>query len=218
MSFYVRSSLTGTFGGAFQNSDSSRAYPFTYTINSADTWERKTITITGDTSGTWNTTNGTGLQVCWGLGVGSTHSGTAGAWASGDFNSATGGTNLMGTSSATWYLTGVQVEVGETATDFEHRSYGEELALCQRYYEGYGIDYYVGFAGGQPNTGWALRPHIQFNTPKRAAPSLSYSNQSPNWSTTTINSSIGHFTVEVGTGTATTDPRPSFRWVADAEL
>jgi hypothetical protein len=135
LSFYVRSSLTGTFGGAVQNSASDRNYPFTYTINTADTWERKTITITGDTSGTWNTTNSTGLQVCWGLGVGSTYSGTAGAWAAGDINSATGGTNVIGTASATWYITGVQLEVGETATPFEHEGFGTTLEKCMRFFQ-----------------------------------------------------------------------------------
>lgn len=134
LSFYVRSSLTGTFGGAFQNNTSDRNYPFTYTINSANTWERKTITITGDTSGTWNTTNGTGLQVCWGLGVGSTYSGTAGAWASGDKNSATGAVSVIGTASATWYLTGVQVEVGEIASEFEYKKYSDTLYDCYRYF------------------------------------------------------------------------------------
>ena len=135
LSFYVRSSITGTHGGAFGNGSDDRNYPFTYTINSTDTWERKTITVAGDTSGTWATDTGRSLQVVWGLGVGSTYSGTAGAWASGDINSATGATTgVLGTLNATWYLTGVQLEVGETATPFEHRSYGDELALCQRYF------------------------------------------------------------------------------------
>jgi hypothetical protein len=136
LSFYVRSSITGTHGGAFGNGSDDRNYPFTYTINSADTWERKTITVAGDTSGTWATDTGRSLQVVWGLGVGSTYSGTAGAWASGDINSATGATTgVLGTLNATWYLTGVQLEVGEQATPFEHRSFGDELARCQRYYE-----------------------------------------------------------------------------------
>jgi hypothetical protein len=135
LSFYVRSSLTGTFGGALKNNDRDRAYPFSYTINSADTFERKEITITGDTSGTWvGSTNGMGLWVSFGLGVGSTRSGTAGAWGGGDMFSSTGATSVVGTSGATWYITGVQLEVGEQATPFEHRSFGEELALCQRYY------------------------------------------------------------------------------------
>jgi hypothetical protein len=135
LSFYVRSSITGTHGGAFGNGSDDRNYPFTYTINSADTWERKTITVAGDTSGTWATGTGRSLQVVWGLGVGSTYSGTAGAWASGDINSATGATtSVLGTLNATWYLTGVQLEVGETATPFEHEDYGTTLAKCQRYF------------------------------------------------------------------------------------
>jgi hypothetical protein len=135
LSFWVKSTLTGTFGGSFQNNDSNRAYPFTYTISAANTWEQKTVTITGDTTGTWNTTTGTGLQVVWGLGVGSTYSGTAGSWSANDYNSATGGTSVIGTLNATWQVTGVQLEKGSTATSFDYRPYGTELALCCRYYQ-----------------------------------------------------------------------------------
>lgn len=114
LSFYVRSSVTGTHGGAIGNGSDNRNYPFTYTISSADTWERKTITIPGDQTGTWATTSARSIQVTWGLGVGSTYSGTAGAWAAGDKNSATGATTaVIGTLNATWYLTGVKLEVGE---------------------------------------------------------------------------------------------------------
>jgi hypothetical protein len=134
LSFWVRSSLTGTFGGAISNSAQNRSYPFTYTISSANTFEQKTITITGDTSGTWLTTSGIGLRVIWGLGVGSTLSTTAGAWAAGEYYSATGATSVVGTNGATWYITGAQLEVGSVATPFERRDYGRELMLCQRYY------------------------------------------------------------------------------------
>ena len=135
VSFYVRSSITGTHGGAIGNGSDNRNYPFTYTISSADTWERKTITIPGDTTGTWATGTGRSIQITWGLGVGSTYSGTAGAWAAGDKNSATGATTgVLGTLNATWYLTGVQLEIGSTVTDFEHRSYAEELRDCHRYF------------------------------------------------------------------------------------
>ena len=134
LSFWVRSSLTGTFGGSFTNSAENRAYPFTYTISVANTWEQKSVTFAGDTSGTWLTTNGTGMEVIFGLGVGSTYSGTAGAWAGSAFYSATGATSVVGTNGATFYLTGVQLEVGSTATSFDYRPYGTELALCQRYY------------------------------------------------------------------------------------
>jgi len=135
LSFWVRSSLTGTFGGALQNEGFNRSYPFTYTISTANTWEQKSVTIAGDTSGTWNATNGVGIRVRFGLGVGSTYSGTAGAWAGSAFASATGATSVVGTNGATWYVTGVQLEVGSTATSFDYRPYGTELALCQRYYE-----------------------------------------------------------------------------------
>ena len=138
LSFYVRSSLTGTFGGAIGNGSDNRGYPFTYAISSANTWERKTVTFAGDTTGTWATDNGRSLQIVWGLGVGSTYSGTAGSWAGSDLNSATGAVSVIGTASATWYLTGVQLELGSNATPFEHRSYGEELARCQRYYASFG--------------------------------------------------------------------------------
>jgi hypothetical protein len=134
LSFWVRSSLTGTFGGAIRNSAEDRSYPFTYTISSANTWEQKTITVAGDTTGTWLTTNGIGIRVIFGLGVGSTYSGTAGAWAGANYYSATGATSVVGTSGATFYITGVQLEKGSTATSFDYRPYGTELALCQRYF------------------------------------------------------------------------------------
>jgi hypothetical protein len=134
VSFWVRSSLTGTFGGALRNAAANRSYPFSYAINSANTWEFKTITIAGDTTGTWLTTNGLGIQLLFSLGTGSTLSGTAGAWAAGSFVSATGATSVVGTDGATLYITGVQLEVGTQATSFEYRQYGTELNLCQRYY------------------------------------------------------------------------------------
>jgi len=134
ISFWVRSSLTGTFGGSLMNSAEVRSYPFTYTISSANTWEQKSVTIAGDQSGTWLTTNGIGLYMVFGLGVGSTYSGTAGAWAaSSTILSATGATSVVGTNGATWYVTGVQLEKGSTATSFDYRPYGTELVLCQRY-------------------------------------------------------------------------------------
>ena len=136
ISFWVRSSLTGTFGGSLANAIANRSYPFSYTISSANTWEQKSVTIAGDTSGTWvGATNGTGMVVYFGLGVGSTYSGTADAWAGANYLSATGATSVVGTNGATFYITGVQLEKGSTATSFDYRPYGTELALCQRYFE-----------------------------------------------------------------------------------
>lgn len=134
LSFWVRSSLTGTFGGAILNSAQTRSYPFSYTISVANTWEYKTITIPGDTTGTWLTDNGVGINVTFGLGVGSTFSAAAGAWTGSARLSATGATSVVGTNGATFYLTGVQLEVGSVATPFERRQFGAELTLCQRYF------------------------------------------------------------------------------------
>jgi hypothetical protein len=133
VSFKVYSSLTGTFGGALQNTAYTRSYPFSYSIPVANTWTTISVTIAGDTTGTWLTNNDTGVRVVFGLGVGSTYSGTAGAWAATEFHSATGATSVVGTSGATFYITGVQLEKGSTATAFDYRPYGTELALCQRY-------------------------------------------------------------------------------------
>ena len=116
LSFWVRSSLTGTFGGALRNSAGNRSYPFSYTISAANTWEYETITIAGDTSGTWLTNNGIGILLNFSLGTGSTFSGTAGAWSGSDFFSATGATSVVGTNGATFYITGVQLEAGSVAT------------------------------------------------------------------------------------------------------
>jgi len=149
LSFYVRSSLTGTFGGSLCNAAFNRSYPFTYTINSANTWEQKSITIAGDTTGTWiGSTNGIGIALYFNLGSGSSNIGTANAWASAGYVGATGDTSVIGTSGATFYITGVQLEVGDTATPFEHRPYDMELSRCWRYfYSGYAAGEYPGQAG-----------------------------------------------------------------------
>jgi hypothetical protein len=149
LSFQVYSSLTGTFGGVFQNNASNRSYPFTYSIPTANTWTTISVTVAGDTGGTWLTTNGTGISIKFNLGTGSTYSGTAGAWANTNYQSATGATSVVGTNGATWYITGVQLEKGSQATSFDFRSYGTELFLCQRYFEKatFNNGDYVGAAG-----------------------------------------------------------------------
>jgi hypothetical protein len=135
VSFWVRSSLTGTFGGVVQNANADYNYPFSYTISVANTWEQKTITITGPTTGTWATDNTQGLKVVWSLGCGSTRLGTAGAWSATRYEGVTGQTQLIATNGATFNITGVQVEKGSTATAFDYRPYGTELALCESYFQ-----------------------------------------------------------------------------------
>lgn len=179
LSFWVRSSLTGTFGGAINNSAFNRSYPFSYTISAANTWEYKTITIAGDTSGTWvGATNGIGIVVCIGLGAGTGRSGTAGSWSGSTFYNATGATSVVGTNGATWYITGVQLEAGTNASPFERRDYGRELMMCQRYYyQSWGSGGYVGvgnsFSGMPvPNTLSAAIGGTSFPVTMRAAPTI----------------------------------------------
>jgi hypothetical protein len=134
LSFWVYTSLTGTHSGALGNNGDARAYPFTFTVNSASTWEYKTVTIAGDTSGTWLKTNGIGIKVNFNLGAYSNMLGTAGAWTNGEIVGATGSVQVVTNNGATWYITGVQLEAGTTASPFEYRQYGTEFSLCQRYY------------------------------------------------------------------------------------
>jgi hypothetical protein len=132
LSFWVRSSLTGTFSGSLTNGSFNRSYIFDYTISSANTWTQISVTIAGDTSGTWNTTNGSGLIVYWNIGAGSNFVKTANAWGGLGWASS-GSTNLIATNGATLYITGVQLEAGTTASPFEYRQYTTELQLCERY-------------------------------------------------------------------------------------
>ena len=185
LSFWVRSSLTGTFGGSLRNGSGNRSYPFTYTISAANTWEYETITIAGDTTGTWTTgSNGIGIEVDFGLGAGSSFSGTAGAWAAGNFVSATGATSVVGTSGATWYITGVQLEVGTQATSFEYRQYTTELQLCQRYcinYRSADAGVYMRYGSGYANSTTNLEIFIYFPVTMRTNPSLTVTSTASNY-------------------------------------
>jgi hypothetical protein len=136
ISFWVKSSVTGTFGGSLWGASATEWYVFSYTINSANTWEYKTVNVPARTSGSFDVGTGTGLQLQFSLGAGSSRLTTAGSWINGatEYYGVTGQTNLIGTLNATWYVTGVQLEKGSTATSFDYRPYGTELALCQRYY------------------------------------------------------------------------------------
>jgi hypothetical protein len=167
LSLWVRSSLTGTFGGALLNAAQNRSYPFTYAISSANTWEKKSITIAGDTTGTWATDNSAGIRVTFGLGGGATYSGTAGEWVAAGKYTATSAVSVVGTNAATWHVTGVQLEVGSTATEFESRSFGEELALCERYFQ---LVPQVGLAYAGATT--TVDTCVPYRTPMRAAPTI----------------------------------------------
>ena len=169
LSFQVYSSLTGTFGGTLLNSAANRCYVFSYSIPTANTWTTISVTIAGDTTGTWLTTNGQGINVFFSLGSGSSVSGTAGSWGSTLYRSVTGATSVVGTNGATFYITGVQLEKGSTATSFDYRPYGTELQLCQRYYQRQSG--FLAIAGSSTSAGTS----INFGTEMRASPSLSVS-------------------------------------------
>jgi hypothetical protein len=138
VSFWVRSSVTGTYAIRLTNDASNRSYVATYSISAANTYEYKTVVVPGDTSGTWYTDNQSGITIWWDLGSGSNFNTSAGSWAAGNFTRTSGCVNWISNSGATFYITGVQLEAGSVATPFERRSYGQELALCQRYLPAFG--------------------------------------------------------------------------------
>jgi len=166
LSFWVQSSLTGTFGGCLKSYGNNYAYPFQYTISSASTWTFISLTIPGPTAGTWNTGNAGQIYCFWGLGVGSTFTSTAGSWQAGNYVSANSSVNVVSTNNATWNITGVQLEVGAQATSFDYRPYGTELFLCQRYYQ-------LGQTGAGPMSNTSITGayiSVPFNTAMRTTP------------------------------------------------
>jgi hypothetical protein len=242
ISFLVYSSVTGTYGGAITNAANNRTYPFTYSIPVANTWTTISITVAGDTTGTWNTTGGSGIRIFWGLGVGSNFTATAGSWGgtSGIYG-ASGATNWIQTNGATFYITGVQLEKGSTATSFDYRSIGTELQLCQRYFEKqYELATPVGFDFANDQKSWfsglngssSIRysNSVPFKVSKRTSPTLAfwdYNGVSGNWmtgaagqieTTTAVTGSIVNENA-IGSVYFTTSYNWSYGfWTASAEL
>lgn len=170
LSFWVRSSSVGTFGGNIRNGLFNRSYIFTYSVTNSNTWEYKTIIIPGDTTGTWYTDNQEGMRVSFSMGAGPTYTtSTVNSWISGDFQNTTGTVSIVTTAGATWQITGVQVEPGTFPTPFERRSYGQELVLCQRYY---GL-YSAATSSGAAQSGYM--GNAPFRVSMRAAPTLTVS-------------------------------------------
>ena len=172
LSFWVKSSVIGDHGASLWNNAFNRSFPFNYTINSANVWEHKSITIPGCPDGTWESGTARGINIGFVQNVGSTYQGPPGQWNSSGDAGPTNHVNLTATSGATWYITGIQLEVGRNATDFEHRSFGEELALCQRYYEKFSADDgnggYATFCGGGKSNNTVIVVEPVFKVPKRA--------------------------------------------------
>ena len=243
LSFWVRSSLTGTFGGAITNNNSTRSYPFSFTIDSANTWEQKSVTIPGDTSGTWSLSGtGSGMFVRFMLGSGSNRTGTVNTWASANYDGPTGCTALTATSGATYYITGVQLEVGTVATSFDFRSYGTEYQLCQRYFEKSIADGTAANATTNPAptlvganySSVTTRTQIFYKVPKRATPTLTripsstggsgsqWAWYSGGWSggaTNVAQQNANSFSVDITiSGTAFQSTIIDGNWYADAEL
>ena len=175
LSFYVKSSVTGTFTVSARNDGQGQSYVATYTIDAANTWEYKTVTFPANTSGTWLTTNGIGIRLWFDLGSGTNYQGASDTWVTTNSITSSAQEDVVGTSGATFYLTGVQLEVGPEATPFEHRSYGDELSACMRYYWKPVSQVYCranGYSGNGRYYGQSLTPP----TIMRANPSVTLSN------------------------------------------
>ncbi len=234
LSFWVKSSLTGTFGGAFVNySAGSYANTFSYTINAANTWEYKTVTVTGATGSSWNSTNSGFLSLCFTIGSGSNYQTAAGSWGSVTGRTVPSAVNVVSTNGATWQVTGVQLERGTVATPFEYRNYQQELAMCQRYFQkSYGIGTAVGSATSEGRTYFILGTDTTarnkggaayFRVSMRANPTVTMYNESGATGNFTNPAAAANF---VGTSTelfnayavSTTVSEVTGSWTASAEL
>jgi hypothetical protein len=193
LSFWARANNTGTYGGSLQNPAGTRSYPFTYAITLPTTYQFFSITIPGDTTGTWVTSGTTAaIELNFGLGAGTSFSGPASAWASANYVTATGAFSVVSAGSNNLFITGVQLESGAVATPFERRSFGTELALCQRYC--YAPNTLLNASSVYSGLGWFLNTSVYLvpivlPVPMRAIPTLT---------------SVGTFQVTTTGGTALT--------------
>jgi hypothetical protein len=220
LSFWVRSSVTGTYSAVLVNQSDTRVYPYTYTVNSANTFEYKTVTIAGDITGTWLTTNGAGIRVSFYIGLGTNYQGAVNAWNGGTVYGASGTTNLVSTNGATWYVTGLQLEVGTQATTFTTAggSYGAELALCQRYYE---TSTTVWIWSGYTTTGNTFFQIVPYRVTKRAQPTVSNTITAHSGFSLTnpsVNNSGQEVAVVYLSASATQASYYQFTWTSTAEL
>lgn len=237
LSFWFRSNMSGgtVFGGSLQNYAGNRSYPFTFSSITTSTWEFKTITIPGDQSGTWVTDNSAGIVLRLGLGVGTSLSGAAGAWAAADYRSATGAASIVGTNAATYYITGVQLESGTVATPFELLPMAKQLQLCQRHFEkSYAIGTVPGTVtgagviyGSRQTGGFDLA--TTFRVIKNATPTMTFYSPATGASAkvrnnasaadeTASNQSVNDNSVYVEGTTATVGHRLNFHYTAEAEI
>lgn len=219
MSFWVRSSLTGLFAGSIQNAVAgTRSYVFNYTINAANTWELKTVTIPGDVVGTWVTNSGLGMQLTLDYGSGTNFKTTANVWTAGQFFSTSGTVNITGTLNATFDITGVQLEAGSIPTNFERLQYTHELVLCQRYFgSSSGL---VTIWSGNTAASTSYYVSVTLKATMRAAPSVSISNTTLNGMLTPSISAVstdGFLIVGVAAASGTNGAYYQFNWTADAD-
>jgi hypothetical protein len=176
LSFWVYSSLTGTFSGCLENGAANRGYPFSFSIPVANTWTRIVVIIPGDTGGTWTLSgNGVGLYAIFDLGSGANFRAPAGAWATGNYVGATGAVSVVATNGATFYLTGVKLEIGSVATPYNRQSLAKCLADCQRYYQ---VLASMQLGGNSQVTGPITTAAIPLSPQMRAQPTVTTSNLS----------------------------------------
>jgi hypothetical protein len=204
LSFQVYSSKTGTFGGSLFNNAANRSYPFTYTIASANTWTSASVTIAGDTSGSWTQTNGAGIYLNFDLGSGTGKVGTAGAWAGATYWGASGCQSIVATSGATFYITGVQLEVGSSATGYEYENYTSLLNKCYRYFQSIAYTANTMITSGLCDVTTGCQAAISLLQTMRTAPTITLPAAGQTSGTITFLTSSGSYPATTGTNTAGT--------------